>query len=212
MQVTAPSSGTYNIPYKKYTAQVFLTAINTAPNVVPAGFVGKLYTMTSNKLVLDYGDSLNGIPAANAGRLGIRFDSEGPYGANANNLDLVFLKNGLAITPASDFGAASQTTRPYFGTRTNTGREENININSTVADNATYTINIFAKNLILSPVNMPYRFMVRFPDEKVRVYAGVLNGLTVGTPATAIPVLQIIKTTPPVNGVPTADYQVTSLP
>lgn len=221
LKVTAPSIGIsqFIIPYKKYSVKIFLIAFNTASNVVPSGFVGKRYSISSNVLTLNYGDTV--ILDANPNKLGINFDFEGPYinlATYYNNLDLVFLKNNVNVLTA--FGGQSQTNSPYYGTRTGTGRRDQININNSALPD-TYTIAIYAKNISVPPTVLPnppattninYRFVVRFPDETVKSFAGTLNNIAVGTIATAIPVLQIIKSSTIVGGVSVASYKISQLP
>jgi len=76
----------------------------------------------------------------------------------------------------------------------------------------TYTIEAYAVRLGGStnppaPVDLPYKFTIRFPDETTKVFSSIFNGLTIGTATTAIPKLQIVKTT--TQGVST--YVVTHL-
>ena len=83
---------------------------------------------------------------------------------------------------------------------------------SSYASTDTYVIEVFAKtiggNSTSAPaVDMPYKFSIRFPNETSKVFSGVLPGLTIGSAATAIPKVQIVKTT--VAGVST--YQVTHI-
>jgi hypothetical protein len=76
----------------------------------------------------------------------------------------------------------------------------------------TYSMEVYALRLggsttTTTPVNMPYKISLRFPDEVTKVYSSEFNNMTIGTPSTAIPKLQIVKTT--VQGVST--YVVTHL-
>lgn len=110
--------------------KLYLSAITTAPDVTPKGFVGKQYSIVSDTLYLGYGDT--SIPGVNSKRLGVRFDFEGPYsgaGTNFNNLNIVLKKNGSLITSQSTMQGVSplaSTTRPLFGTLTNAGRYESL--------------------------------------------------------------------------------------
>lgn len=211
LKVSAPSSGAYNLPFNIYTVKVFLTAFNTASNVVPSGFSGKRYSISSNVLNLIYGDSE--IPTANPNRLGLVLDFEGVYTGSSivNDLDVVILKNG-APTVASDFGNTNTVTKPYNGTRIFSGRYEKFNINSLYADDTTYQIALFAKKVITSGSNIDYRFAVRFPDDKVKIYSGTLTNVVVGSALNATQVLKIIKTKSVVAGSTVYDYKVSKLP
>jgi len=64
----------------------------------------------------------------------------------------------------------------------------------------TYTIEAYAVRLGGStnppaPVDLPYKFSIRFPDETTKVYSSVFSSLSIGTATTAIQKLQIVKTT-----------------
>lgn len=110
--------------------KLYLSAITTAPEVTPKGFVGKQYSIVSDTIYLGYGDT--SIPGVNSKRLGVRFDFEGPYsgaGTNFNNLNIVLKKNGVATTSQSSMQGVSplaNTTRPLFGTLTNAARYEQV--------------------------------------------------------------------------------------
>lgn len=76
----------------------------------------------------------------------------------------------------------------------------------------TYTIEAYAIRLGGStnppaPVDLPYKFSIRFPDETSKVYSSTFSNLAIGTATTAIPKMQIVKTT--VQGV--SSYVVTHL-
>lgn len=195
--MTAPSGdqGSVILPFSQELT-VYMSAINSKPaitsdGVAPLGFAGKQYTITSNTLTLDYGDSVFG--GVNSNRLAIRLDWANPP-ANSNpvfnNLNLRLKLDGNVITVFPN----AQTTMPIHGTTTSSARYESLNFLSTAID-GTYTVEIFAAKLTssTSPVDVPYRFTVRFPDESVRTFSGTLLGMTVGTAATAIPKLQIVK-------------------
>jgi hypothetical protein len=121
----ATSSLPFNLDMKLY-----LSAITTAPDVIPKGFVGKQYSIVSDTIYLGYGDT--SVPGVNSKRCGIRFDFQGPYsgaGTDFNNLNIVLKKNGVATTSQSSMQGVSplaSSTRPLFGTLTNAGRYESI--------------------------------------------------------------------------------------
>jgi hypothetical protein len=128
--MVAPSGdATSTLPFN-LDLKLYLSAITTAPDVIPKGFVGKQYSIVSDTIYLGYGDTST--PGANSKRLGIRFDFQGPYsgaGTNFNNLNMVLKKNGVATTSQSSMQGVSplaSSTRPLFGTLTNAGRYESL--------------------------------------------------------------------------------------
>jgi hypothetical protein len=186
---------------------LYMSAITTAPKITndgvePVGFAGKQYTITSNNVVLDYGDTSFG--GVNSNRCVVRLDWKNPPGGGNpfnNNLNIRLKRDGNVVTVAN----ANQTTQPIHGSTTSTSRYENLNFLSSAPD-GTYVIEVFAAKLTSStdPVDVPFRFTVRFPNEDVRAYRGVLPSMTVGAATNAVPVFQIIKST--VDG--QANYEV----
>lgn len=202
VMMTAPGGdATSTLPFN-LGVQVYLSAINTAASIdYPFGFAGKQYSLTSNVIDLGYGDST--FLAVNPNKLGVKLDFPGPYtGSTPNNLNLRVKRDGIVITVAGN----SQTTAPVYGTTTASGRYEPININASAPDGE-YTLEVFAAKLTTDPSDVPYRFVIRFPDETTKVIAGILPGLTVTPAAGAIPKLKIVKTT--VGG--QAHFEVSSL-
>ncbi len=169
---------------------VFLTAITTGQDVEPKGFPGIQYSLTSNILTLDYGDSPIGAIVTN--RFVARLDWPGPYNTAGNNLNIVLKKDGVAVIVAN----ANSPTSPIYGTTSSQGnvRGEILNFLPT-AEDGVYTVEAYAIRLMTSPFNMPYRFTFRLPDESTFSLGGTINNLEVGTAATATPILQITKTT-----------------
>jgi hypothetical protein len=190
-------------------AQVFLTALGTSPINPKVGFVGKQYTLTSNIAKVDFGDTA--LPGTNSNKCSIRFDYELPrYNVGLsiyNDLNLVLKKtNGTVIQTIS-----ALPTAPINGTVASAqpSRYENIIFLSTAPDD-TYTISIYANQLISSPTNLKYRFAVRFPDESAKTYTGVLNNLTVTPSSNAVAKLKVVKSPPTVaGGLP--NYEITQI-
>jgi len=203
-EMTVPGAEQSDLPFHM-NLEIYLAAITTGDDVDTFGFPGKQYSLTSDKITLDFSDTT--IPAQNVNRLLIRFDFENYNNGNpaSNNLNLSFRKNGV-ITPIANNN--QQATAAYFGSLTATARYENVNFNNAIAEDGTYTIYAFAQKLIASPSDVDYRFVIRFPAGKTRVFAGTLPGLTLGNAASSIPVLQIVKSTDG-NGV--AQYAITQL-
>ncbi len=196
MNAPGADQGQTTLPFNQ-NMEVYLSAITTTPvitadGLVPSGFAGKQYRITSNKLNLDYGDSAFG--GVNANRLSVRLDWKNPAGGgipNNNNLNIVLKRDGVvtAVSPSS------QTTLPIHGTTVSTGRYEFVNFLSTAID-GTYVFEVFAQKLVSpGPIDIPFRFTVRFPDETVKTFSRIWTGVNVGTAATAVPKFQVIKST-----------------
>lgn len=158
--VTAPGADSSSLPFIM-TVQLSLTGITTAPVVdVPPGFEGKQYKLTSNVLELEYGDT--SVLVANAKRMAVRLDFQGPWGsqAGANNLNVVLTKNGNNV--ANTFlNNPQSTTTPFGGTLANSGngnRYEFLNFldvpqklkifNKTVADSVAGVYTVKSPNSI----------------------------------------------------------------
>jgi hypothetical protein len=171
----APSSTSGVLPFNNQL-EIYLTAINSVVNEVTNptfGFKGKQYSLTSDKLIIDYGDT--SYTNSKSDRLSIVLDNLGPSGTNGNNLNFRVTKDNILVVD-----------------RTTTQRFEKYDILKT-APSGTYVISIWAQSLVTSPVDLPYRFALTFPNEDVRSFGGVLPNLTVGTALTSISKLQIIK-------------------
>jgi hypothetical protein len=178
-------------------AQVFLTALGTDPLKPSVGFDGKQYILTSNIAKFDFGPDTVA-PNISSSRLSVRLDCESPKYSGAtiyNELNLVLKKNNGSIvqpinnTPAS-FGFSGTNSTSLSETR-----YDDINISNIDAPADTYTISIHARKLILTPSNLKYRFVVRFPNKTIKTYTGVLNDLVVTNASQAIVKLQIVKST-----------------
>jgi hypothetical protein len=197
--ITAPGGDLTPLPFNM-NLEVFLTAITTS-GVEPSGFSGKQYTLTSNKLNLDYGDT--GTQALNINRLGVRFDFPFPPGSGLtyNNLNIVVKRNGVVIpVPAGSTNTVNGSTAAF-------ARYETVNILNTALD-AIYTIEVYSVVQIATPINMPYRFTIRYPNDSSKTYAGIIPSMTIGNQASAIKKIEIIKST--VAG--KANYVVTHFP
>lgn len=161
-----------------------LTAI-----LLTVGETGTHYLLNSNEISLDFGDTET--QAANITRLQIRFDWRGPY--DINDLDLYLLR----VNPD---GSQAVVATGFTG-----NRYENASILNTAVD-ATYIVAAESYTTEFSPEvgNLPYRYVLRFPDNSVKTFGGTFVDLA---EADFIEVLQIVKLT--VDGVPT--YTVTQL-
>ncbi|WP_298221082.1 hypothetical protein [Flavobacterium sp.] len=202
-EVSAPPTDDSDLPYV-VEAQYFLSGINTAQNVTPVGFAGKQYSLTSNVLKVDFGDTP--MPNPNANKLSVRLDYEFPKFLTSvtsfNSIKVVLKRlDGTTVATSTALTAPinmeSQVPNKRFAT---------LVFLSTAPDN-TYIVNLYAGTLINSPSNIGYRFAVRFPDGKGKTFANNFSNLTVGPVSSAIAKLQIVKTT--VDG--NANYVVTPL-
>ena len=162
--------------------EVFVSGINyiDIEGKVPQGFLDVIYKPSSNKLILDYGDSATGNTFLN--RCLIRLDWQGPHtvaqSATYNDLNMVARKlagPGNLIVNGNSSGV-------IYGAIAGTSRYEFINFNGT-ADNTSYILSVWAKKLIVGagvPTNLPYRFTIRFPDAKTKTISGVFNNISEG--------------------------------
>ncbi len=197
--ITAPGGDLTPLPFNM-NLEVYLTAIATS-GVSPSGFSGKQYTLTSNKLNFDYGDTAT--QATNLNRLGIRFDFPFPPGSGItyNNLNIVVKRNGII------FPVPIGSTNTVNGTTVAFARYETLNILNTAID-AIYTIEVYSVAQIATPTSMPYRFTIRFPNDSSKTYAGIIPAMTIGNQATAIKKIEIIKSIVAGN----ANYVITHFP
>ncbi len=185
----APSADIPDLPFIM-NLELSISSITSGPEVTPPGFKGISYNVNSNKVMLEYGDA--GFSVSNSNRLSIRLYNEFPSISatlpNFNNLSWNIKKvDGSPVTIAGN----AQTTQPIYGTTTNLVSDV-INFNRD-ADNIVYIINVFALKLITAPTNLKYKLVVRYPDDKVRVFAGTLNNLSVTTATGAIPLFRVTK-------------------
>lgn len=177
----APVTMPFNNNMKLYLSAILLTV----------GEKGTHYLLNSNEVSLDFGDSTR--PDPNITRLQIRFDWKGPYGEAENDLDLYLLRlnadNSLTVVGTG-----------FTGTR-----YENAAILNTAVD-GTYIVAAESYTLTYGSElgSMPYRYVLRYPNNSVKTFAGTFTDFTEGD---FVEVLQIVKTT--VDGV--VSYNVTQL-
>ncbi|HMK06903.1 MAG TPA: hypothetical protein VK476_05190 [Flavobacterium sp.] len=207
--MTMPGGDNSDLPFHS-TVELSLIAIATGDDVLPSGFSGKQYSLTSDKVVLDFGDGT--LPASNNARFVVKFDFELPPNGTrpgTNNVNLVFKKNGVASTIPQNATQSNGTVNPIFGTLVSgTTRYKQISFVNALAADGTYTLEAYATRLIETPASdIDYRFLARFPDDVSKVYPGTLTGLTVTPASGSVAVLKIVKST--VGGV--AHYDVTQL-
>lgn len=177
----APVLMPFNNNMKMYLSAILLTV----------GEEGTHYLLNSNEISLDFGDTAR--PDPNITRLRIAFDWKGPYGEAENDLDLYLLRNepgGGQTVVATSFRAV---------------RYEFANLLNTAVD-GTYIVAAEAYTLTYGSEigTMPYRYVLRYPDNSVKTFSGTFTDFTEGD---FVEVLQIVKTT--VDGV--VSYNVTQL-
>ncbi|MFN8275737.1 MAG: hypothetical protein U0X58_12760 [Flavobacteriaceae bacterium] len=116
--MTAPSGDVSPSALFNKDMEMYLSAITTTPDAEVVGFKGVNYKVSSNKVILNYGETT--VLAENSKRLSVVFDFQGPYGTHplANNLDLIISKNG---TPLGTLLTNNNLTyKPFYGTQTAT--------------------------------------------------------------------------------------------
>jgi len=213
--MNAPNADTGAILPFNLTVNLYLNAIANAFGEEIRGFSGVQYSLTSNVIELGYGDS--SIVTANSNRFGVRLDWPGPYGTgtNVNDLNIRVIRADNSVVTVATPTATTQPIHgsPFYATssvpsqfNSQFARYETVNFLST-APNDVYTIEIYATKLVTTPTSLPYRFTIRFPDEKTKVFAGVLENLVVTPASGGVAKLRITKTT--VDGI--ARYEVTPL-
>jgi hypothetical protein len=218
MTAVGGEEGGNRLPFN-LNLEVYLSGISKfiVDEFTVAGFEGKQYSLTSNKLNFDYGDTT--IPTHNPSRFSVRLDWQGPWSAAENDLDIVFKRNGVVI-PNSSFGGTNATTYPLYGLLIGSGRTQTVNFNSTATASGqlpapadgTYTLEIYAKKLVsgTAPMNLPYRYTIRYSDETVQTISGVFNNMVASTLANLVfasKKLQIVRT----GGTTAPNYVVTEI-
>lgn len=169
------------------TVDMRITAINL--NTVE---IGKHYLMTSNNIVLRTGDTP--VPALDNTRLSVRLAWPKPA-SSLNNIRLTVTR------PAGSTPATHTPTLESIGTRTYSilstlGTVPNNNAFSGAEGEYIFRIN--AQALVTSPVDLPYRFIVRFPDGTTKIFEGVYPAMTTASPPLAV--LKATKVVDPGSG------------
>ncbi|MCX6184621.1 MAG: hypothetical protein NTX74_06170 [Flavobacterium sp.] len=206
-QMRAPGSDISDMPFKT-KMEVFLSAITTDPIREVIGFEGVQYSLNSNKLELDFGDSKLSSP--NSSILSINIDSEGPHwnpniGAIYNALNYRVVKNGVyqnTIPAKATTGSSLNPVYNSFYGKSNVADKVELNILN-VAENGSstdgeYIIKLYPTKLVSSQMDLFARFTIRFPDDKAKTISLLLPGLVANTlinATTGVQVLKIVKTT-----------------
>lgn len=165
--------------------------------------IGKQYLLNSNIVEIPLGDS--SIPISNSNRCIVRFDWAGPWGESgnplANNMNMIVKRNGVAystVNPATiPPSLANQNT-------STTGRYETFSIMNSYPD-GDFTFEPFAVSSNVSGFeNLPYRFIISFPNDTSKTYSGQYTGLI--APSTPVEKFKIRKLTDPVSSVVNYTY------
>jgi len=136
---------------------------------------GKHFLMKSNVIQIRTGNTA--VPPSDNSRLSVRFAWPDPA-STLNNIRLTVTRPVGTSTPtlvASEggrtFSILSSLVSPALNSATNFSSQT-----------GEYLFKINAVGLVSSPVNLPYRFIVRFPDGKSQLFEGVYNDLTTSSP------------------------------
>ncbi len=174
-EINAAGGGTFNSTFDLFASAIELYTVEA----------GKHYLIKSNNVEIQTGNTT--IQDANGSRLSVKL--VWPNLSTSNNLRFNVDKPTLPDANVTSLSGG----KTHFINVDNAG-PENTTTNSSAEGN--YIFNISAIALTTSPIDMPYRLVLVYPDGKVDVFNGVYNGLTVGAPL--LPVLQVNKTI--VNG------------
>jgi len=146
---------------------------------------GTHYLMTSDTISIGTGSTV--IPDQVLNRLKVKVVWGLP--SSSNNLKLMIGRPTLADIEQFSFD-------------TGDGKAHQINVGNTGGNNkdistipGDYVFKLKALALPASPVDVPYRVIVVYPDGQSYVYSGVLNGLTLDSPLT-----DVFKVTKNTNG------------
>ena len=158
---------------------------------------GKHYLIKSNVITLETGDT--SVPSSDNTKLQVRF-AVPESGSTLNNIRLYVTRPDNTVSvPGNE---SSTPTRLYSVTN---GASNSVTSSGLVGE---YILKIAAFNsLVTSPVDLPYRFVVRFPDGSSKLFQGIYPALTLSSPQ--LPVLRIVKTEDPVSHV--ISYDVTQI-
>jgi len=162
---------------------------------------GKHYLIKSNVITLQTGNT--SVPASDNSRLSVRFVWPEP-GSQRNNIRLTVTRPAGLANSTVPLDASTRTRN--YGILTTVALANNLNTYS--SHSGEYLFKINAERLINTPVDLPYRFVIRFPDGASRLIEGVYENLTTASPQKTI--LKVVKTVNPANNL--ATYIVTEFP
>lgn len=170
-EINSPGGAIFDTTFKLYLSGIALQTVDP----------GIHYLIQSDTLYIPTGSS--GIPAQDPTRLIVRL--VWANASTANSLHLVVDKPDpqSTVNAANVGGTAKQHAILVNGTN------QNSTALSTILGE--YTFGVKAAALTTSPVDMPYRVIVVFPNGDTEVYSGVYNGLDLSSPV--LPVLKVVK-------------------
>ena len=186
-EIFAPGGSIFDTTFQLYLSGIALQTVEP----------GTHFLLESDQISLPTGSS--GIPLQDPDKLIVRLVWPTPAAAT-NNLNLIVDRPTLA-----------DVTAPF---NSSYGRQHLINVASTSSSNSAalstlpgeYIFSIKATALPVSPVDLPYRVIVVFPNGDAQVFSGVYSGLTVDSPA--IPVVKVNKV---IGGTGQTTFEITNL-
>jgi len=158
--------------------------------------LGKHYLIKSNVITLQTGDTT--VPPSDFTRLSIKFAWPQPS-SSLNNIRLTIVRpNNTTSIPTLSGGSRT------FAILTSAAA---LNAPTYSSQAGEYLFNISAVGLVNSPVDMPYRFLIRFPNGSSKLIQGVYPALTTASPPKTV--LKAVKTVNPGTG--TVSFTVTEV-
>jgi hypothetical protein len=161
--------------------------------------IGKHYLIKSNILMIDTGRA-GSITAANESRLSVEL--VWPNISADNDVALKIEKpSGIVVEPTSQ-----QSGGKLHSIRVDYSGNLNSNINNSNAD-GNYIFSMTGKNLLFTPVNMPYILIVVFPNGDRKFFTGTYQDLFINAPLKNL--IKINKA--PGAGVGNVDFTISEL-
>lgn len=161
--------------------------------VLAKAVAGTIYSISSPIVNLMLGETT--LPVSNSSRCIVKFDWQGPWGSEGNplnnNMNLVVKRDGVIFNQGIPPATAIQNLKSG-------DRDESFSIVDTFPDGL-YSFEPFALSLNVPGFeNLPYRFVVVFPDDTAKTYQSSYSGLT--SPSLPTEKFKINKKTDPATG------------
>jgi hypothetical protein len=163
-EINAAGGGIFDTTFDLYLTAIELFTVEK----------GKHYLIKSNNLEINTGNTT--IQDVDTRRLSVKL--VWPNFATNNNLRFNIDKPTL--------GDANVTSLSGGKTHFFNVADSPNNTTTNSAEVGDYTLNITAISLLTTPIDMPYRLVLVYPNGKVEVFNGVYPGLTVGSPLRAV--------------------------
>lgn len=170
-EILAPGGAIFDTTFKLYLSGIALQEVEQ----------GTHFLIKSDTLNIPTGNS--GIPVQATDRIKVRLVWENA--STTNSLQLTVDRPVLADINVPNAAGGSARDHAICNTCTSNSAA----LSSTEGD---YIFNIKAAALTTSPVDMPYRIIVVFPNGDTEVYSGTYAGLTLASPL--LPILKVTKT------------------